>query len=88
MCIRLIAGTIETKGLEAMKPTLYGYDGLGYTIGDRVELHPGTDLWARGARFGVVVGVSLTPDDRVRVRLDKLPRRVFATTEDTLRRVE
>ena len=26
-------------------------------IGDRVELHPGMDLWMRGARFGVVTKV-------------------------------
>ena len=23
--------------------------------GDRVEVHPGTDLWMRGARYGTVV---------------------------------
>ena len=66
----------------------YGYDGNGYDVGDRVELHPGTDLWARGARFGTVVGVSLTPNDRVRVELDKLPGRKFAGSADTFRRVE
>jgi hypothetical protein len=48
-----------------------GYDGREYGIGDRVELHPGADLWMRGARFGVVVGIVPTPDDRVRVQLDK-----------------
>jgi hypothetical protein len=65
--------------------TIYGYDGLGYTVGDRVELHPGADLWMRGARYGVVVGISCTPADRVRVRLDKLPGRVFAGHADTFR---
>lgn len=68
------------------KTTLYGYDGNGYTIGDRVELHPATDLWMRGARYGVVVGTSLTSADRVRVRLDKRPG-VFAGHEDTFRRI-
>ena len=62
-----------------------GYDGRMYGIGDRVEIHPATDLWMRGARFGVVVGLSLTPNDRVRVRLDKLPKRVFAGSADTFR---
>lgn len=65
--------------------TVVGYDGNGYTVGDRVELHPGTDLWMRGARYGSVVGLSLTPNDRVRVRLDKLPRRVFSGSAGTFR---
>ena len=25
-----------------------------FTPGDRIELHPATDLWMRGARFGTV----------------------------------
>lgn len=71
-----------------MKRTAYGYDGLGYNVGDRVELHPATDLWMRGARYGVVVRMSLTPKDRVHVRLDALPKRTFAGSEDTFRRVD
>lgn len=71
-----------------MKPTFYGYDGNGYTIGDRVELHPSTDLWMRGARFGTVIGSSLTPNDRVKVELDKLPARKFSGSEDTFRRID
>ena len=66
--------------------TFYGYDGNGYSVGDRVELHPGTDLWMRGARYGRVIGSSSTPNDRVRVKLDKLAR-TFAGSEDTFRRV-
>lgn len=68
-------------------PTFYGYDGNGYTIGDRVELHPATDLWMRGARYGTVVRCSLTPKDRVHVKLDKIPQTV-AGTEDTFRRID
>ena len=71
-----------------MSATVRGYDGNGYTVGDRVELHPGTDLWMRGARFGVVVGLSVTPKDRVKVKLDKLPRRTFAGSADTFRGVQ
>lgn len=52
--------------------TVYGYDGNGYTIGDRVELHPGCDLWMRGAKYGTVVGISCTSQDRVHVKLDKV----------------
>jgi len=65
---------------------LTGHDGVRYDVGYRVELHPGTDLWMRGARFGTVDSVSLTPNDRVKVRLDKLPGTVFAGTEDTFRK--
>jgi hypothetical protein len=66
---------------------LTGYDGSTYHIGSRVELHPGTDLWMRGARYGVVVGTSCTPNDRVKVQLDKLPGRKFSCSEDTLRAI-
>ena len=65
--------------------TIYGYDGLAYGVGDRVELHPATDLWMRGARYGVVVQLSLTPKDRVHVQLDA--GRKIAGTADTFRRV-
>lgn len=67
--------------------TLYGYDGLGYTVGDRVEIHPGTDLWMRGVRFGEVVGISLTPADRVKVRMDKTGQKLWSGSEDTFRRI-
>lgn len=66
--------------------SVYGYDGSCYSVGDRVEVHPGTDLWVRGARFGVVVGLSLTPRDRVRVVLDRMPGRKFSGSADTFRR--
>lgn len=29
-------------------------------IGKRAELHPGTDAWMRGDRFGEIIGVSKT----------------------------
>lgn len=67
---------------------MYGYDGNGYCVGDRVELHPGTDLWMRGAQFGTVIGCVPTPEDRVRVTLDKLPGRTFSGPEDRFRRVD
>ena len=62
-----------------------GYDGTRYDTGDRVEIHPGTDLWMQGARYGTVVGSSLTPDDRVHVEMDALPSRKFSGSEDTFR---
>lgn len=63
------------------------YDGQTYKLGDRVELHPGCDLWMQGARYGTVVGTSLTSEDRVRVTLDMLPGRVFTGPEDRFRKV-
>lgn len=66
---------------------LIGYDGVSYEKGDRVEIHPATDLWMKGARFGVVVGTSLTPNDRVKVRLDALPQRMFSGSADTFRKL-
>jgi hypothetical protein len=38
-----------------------------FSEGQRVEIHPATDLWMRGARYGVVVKVGLMS---VHVRLD------------------
>ena len=66
-----------------------GYDGTEYTIGDRVEIHPETDLWIRVSRYGVVVGMSLTSKDRVHVEMDKFPNRKqpFAGSEDTFRKI-
>lgn len=55
---------------KAHKPGLIGYDGKSFSVGDRVELHPGMDLWMRGAKYGTVHSVSLTPNDRVKVRMD------------------
>jgi hypothetical protein len=64
-----------------MTSTVYGYDGNGYTIGDRVELHPGCDLWMRGAMYGTVVGMSCTPQDRVHVVLDKVAGKRYGCAE-------
>lgn len=68
----------------------YGYDGREIRTGDRVELHPATDLWMRGARYGTVVRPSTTPKDRVHVTLDAFPNRQspFAGSADTFRVVD
>ena len=55
---------------------VYGYDGSAYSVGDRVEIHPSTDYWMRGARYGTVVRISTTPKDRVHVKLDKVAGKV------------
>ena len=65
---------------------IIGYDGNAIAIGDRVELHPATNLWMRGARFGTVVGLSITDRDRVKIMLDN-GERVYSGSADTFRRV-
>ena len=69
-----------------MSDPAVGYDGHPYEIGDRAEIHPGTDLWMMGARYGKVVGMSITSGDRVRVRMDKVPG-VRSGSEDTFRKL-
>jgi hypothetical protein len=56
-----------------------------FNIGDRVELHPATDLWMRGARFGVVekIGRQL-----LTVKLDALSRSVRVSSENIGRIVD
>lgn len=54
----------------------YGYDGHAFTVGHRVEIHPSTDLWMRGARFGTVK--RLGPKYRhVSVKLDHWRKPVY-----------
>lgn len=45
-----------------------------FRIGQRVELHPATDWWMRGARFGKVIAVGRK---LVHVKLDLTPRTVI-----------
>ena len=49
-----------------------------FTKGQRVELHPGTDAWMRGDRFGVVVRVGQRHPHYVHVHMDRsgLVRRI------------
>jgi hypothetical protein len=66
-----------------------GYDGSWFKAGDRVELHPGTDLWMRGARYGIVTRISLTRQDAVRVTLDARPNGgPFGGPADRFRKVQ
>jgi hypothetical protein len=55
-------------------------------VGQRVELHPATDHWMRGDRYGVVTGVR--EDATVDVALDKSRRIIRFRPEDILRVVE
>ena len=46
--------------------------------GDRVQLHPATDAWMQGDRYGEIVKVTMRQQmpHRVHVRLDKSQRTV------------
>ena len=57
-----------------------GYDGVTYTVGDRVEIHPSTQTWMIGLRYGTVkkirprtayeVDINFWSMDQVRVEMD------------------
>lgn len=58
------------KYLQVCEP----YGGVvSFRKGDRVELHPATDAWMSGARFGIITGWADKNDGApvVRVKLDK-----------------
>ena len=48
--------------------------------GDRVQMHPATDLWMRGARYGTVIGTR--GKKNVRVKLDALLRNRIVGRDD------
>jgi len=52
-----------------------------FVRGRRVELHPATDRWMMGDRYGEVVKVE---PERVRVRLDKSRKSFWFRREDVL----
>ena len=43
-----------------------------YEIGDRIELHPATDEWMRGDKYGEIIKVYA--DSTMTVRMDKSRR--------------
>ena len=80
-------GTHSITLTRIPEDTLVGYDGVTYAIGDRVELRPGLYEWLRDARFGTVVGTSLTKNDRVHVKLDSMPNSTFGGPDLSFRKV-
>ena len=64
-----------------------GYDGKALEVGNRIEIHPGTDLWMRGARYGTITGMVPTTNDRVRVEMDKIPNRTYSASADTFKAI-
>lgn len=69
---------------------LIGFDGVPISVGDRVELHPATDLWMRGARFGEAVKIIVSDEGDppvLKVKLDKLPREVCRVSHRHVKKV-
>jgi hypothetical protein len=64
-------------GIVATQATADNGDTI--TVGDRVELHPATDAWMMGDRYGVVQKVGTT---RVQVKLDRSGRERFVHFEN------
>ena len=50
-----------------------GFEITDFKKGDRIELHPATDLWMRGARYGKIIQVGRT---NLKVKLDYLRRAI------------
>lgn len=74
----------ETKAMKRIGGKLRAHHvGDEKNIGHRVEIHPGTDLWMRGDRYGTIEGV--TPDGRYKVRMDK-SNRVVKLAQDNIYR--
>lgn len=51
-------------------PSVLGYDGLPYTIGDKVELSPRAATHRRGDKYGECIGLSAGDLPTVLVRSD------------------
>lgn len=58
-------------------------DGDPFYVGSRVELHPGMDLWMRGAQYGTVV---LVRQAKPCVRMDNTRvKKLVCVTPDRLK---
>lgn len=56
-----------------------------YWYGKRVELHPGTDAWMRGDRYGTVIAVG--NNNTLRVKMDRSGR-TFRVPRDSVNVVD
>lgn len=65
------AGDVSRKEPHPM------FDLKDFRLGQRVELHPATDLWMRGARYAEVVAIGRK---HLHLRLDGTPRKVVRVT--------
>ena len=69
---------------DPMTGYTYGEKLSDFKVGDRVELHPGTDLWMRGNRFGMVEVIGKR---YVHVRMDRSGG-IYSTTPRHIRIIE
>ena len=53
-----------------------------FKVGDRVELHPATDRWMRGDRFGEVVKIGRM---YVHIKMDRSGQTIKAAPENVVR---
>jgi hypothetical protein len=66
---------------DPMTGYTYGEKLSDFKVGDRVELHPETDLWMRGNRFGMVEVIGKR---YVHVRMDRSGG-IYSTTPRHIR---
>ena len=57
------------------------YTTADFCKGMRIEMHPATDLWMRGARYGTVTHVGKA---HVNVKLDKLAFVIYCAPRNLL----
>ncbi len=55
-----------------------------FTKGDRIEMHPATGPWMRGARFGTVVGIT---KKNLRIALDHMDGKVGRVSPENIRSI-
>lgn len=66
------------------KPSWTDYEGNSVGVGSRVELHPGMDLWMRGAKYGTI---TMSRKGKPCVRMDhKGVRKLVCVIPDNIRR--
>jgi hypothetical protein len=58
-----------------------------FRVGQRVQLHPGTDRWMMGDRYGEIVRVDRTrgSEGQVQILLDTSCKRIWFLPRDVLR---
>jgi hypothetical protein len=71
-----MASTVMNSEIDTFKEN--------YKIGDRVELHPATDLWMRGERYGEITGIGTK---YARIKLDKSEKTVSITPRNVYSKV-
>lgn len=63
------------------KRNLVSVSQYWFKTGDRIQLHPATDLWMMGARYGVITRIYKTVD-HVQIQLDATGKKVKVSRDD------